>query len=385
MRISKENLKKLFLDDFVFEGKVIATNVKELREWVDVQLEADRATRNRVQSDIDLVDSIINRTRAEEEDILTLEEAIERNKELAEEEEKRSEAAAKEAQRRRRERIDLGFKDLQTLLKTDLTGAFEDFQRELEKVDEREKSLRESIGDVNQEISNYRKEIQEIKDEEGPVTEEQQEQINRYKERIGDATGTLGELRGELGELPDAINEVREAWDRQTKEMILDLATQRLAVGGLTSDELTALGRLAGPEGFDLIDESSARLIEGIGLAADAMDAAGGDSDIFLAILEDLQLGIGDTTAEVDALSEALNNLPTAALLALEFGTELPGLRSTRIPEFEEGVPTGVGLIPGGDTVTNEGDNFNLTINTSAPQEDIIADFRMMSAMGDTP
>ena len=60
-----------------------------------------------------------------------------------------------------------------------MTGAFEDFQRELEKVDEREKDLFESIGDVNEQIAEYRKEIQKIKDEEGPITESQQEQINR--------------------------------------------------------------------------------------------------------------------------------------------------------------------------------------------------------------
>ncbi len=281
-------------------GKSVAINADEITSLA-------QAERDKIQSDLELLRLARDKLDANQDEGRSLEELEKLNEELAEAEEerlKRSQQASRDRARFRQERINQEFKELQTIMKTDLTGAFQDFQRNLERVDEREKDLRESIFDVNQEIANYRKEIQEIKDEEGPITESQQEQINRYKERIGDATGKLGELRGELGEIPAAVKEVEEAWARQTEQMIFNLATQRLAQDGLTTEELKALGILAGPEGFGLIDKASQDLIEGIGLVGDALDM-GAEADVAISVLKFLQKTLIDTAGEFDNLVDS--------------------------------------------------------------------------------
>jgi chromosome segregation ATPase len=299
-----------------------------------------------------------------------------------------AEAAAKareKAEKALQESLQAQYDDLQKLLKMNLSQNYEDMVEKIEQVNEKQSELKERIADVNDEIAGYRAEIQEIKDEEGPVTAEQSERIGEYNERIAGATVTLGELKGELGEIPSAIDEVREAWDKQTKQMIFDLAAQRLAADGLTSEEMEALGKLAGPQGFDLIDESSQRMIEGIALAADEMSKAGDQSDIFIEVLKDIQEEMGNTEYSVEQLGEAINDLPTKWELAIEYSIgELPELRGKKLMEYESWNDAGIGnvAIPQSAPAGASNNNYNLTVNTSAPSEPIVSDFEMLAGLG---
>jgi hypothetical protein len=370
--------------------------------------------------------------------------AAKEERELADAERDAARAAEEQelAQKRLTKEINLHYQELQNILGLDLTGQYESMVEELERVDEQERNLKKQMGDVNERIAEYRKEIQKIKDEEGPLTEDQKDRIASYNKRIAEAQEQLGGLRGELNEIPEALEEVRQAWDRQTKQMIFDLTAQRLMLDGLTSEELAALGKLAGPQGFGLVDEASQRLIEGIGLAADKMDEQGDQSDILVDFLVDLQETIGDVETAVEDLGVALDDLPTETEVAVTLAVKgMPELRGKYIPEFDELMPQlrqGGGTLSGFDilgdrgpemvignqivpatqtrkyldaishlvripqelmasrqatytpspsyvtnnNVTNEGGNYNLHIHSSAPTENIVADFRMMKTLG---
>ena len=183
--------------------------------------------------------------------------------------------------------------------------------------------------------------------------------------------------------IKEKIESITEAWDAQTKRMIFDLAQQRLAQGGFTEEELTALSKLAGPSGLGLIDESAQRLIEAIGASASEMDAAGDQSGLFV---EDLM-----------RLQEQLNNVEGAArgmnteLRLMPANTRVGGVRA-----FQHGGSFVVGGQGGPDSqmvsfraspgervtvspqVTN---NMSLTIQSMADSEDLVGQFAMMKAL----
>jgi len=372
--------KKLFLDDYYREGILIASNTDELRAWVEEQLANEKS--------MEAVNDQMNATNWMSGELRTATKALtdaERDRVKTQEELEALAKAREKAEAALQERLKGEYDDLQKLLKMNLSQNYEDMVEKIEQVNEKESELRERIANVNEEIAGYRAEIQEIKDEEGPVTEEQSERIGEYNERIADATITLGDLQTELGDIPSAIDEVREAWDKQTKQMIFDLAAQRLAADGLTSEEMEALGKLAGPQGFDLIDESSQRMIEGIALAADEMSKAGDQSDIFIEVLKDLQTEFGNTEYSVEQLGEAINDLPTEWELAIKYNIgEIPELRGKKLLEQEQWGDIGIGniSIPQSAPAGASNNNYNLTVNTSAPSEPIIADFEMLAAMG---
>jgi DNA repair exonuclease SbcCD ATPase subunit len=307
----------------------------------------------------------------------------------------RAEKAAKRLARAQAE-INKEFSDLQLLIKTDLSKSYDEMLDDIDKVKESEKDLKERIAEVNSEIGEFRREIQEIKDEEGPVTEAQQDRIDGFKERISDAGGSIADLREELGKVPARVDEITEAWQRQTKELIFNLAVQRFQVDGLSKEELKVLATLAGPKGLGLIDEAGQAMIEIIAEAGDILDLTGDQSEIVSGLIVQVAEDITSVTGEAADLTTALEEM-TRDVWILRIEQDLFPRRAgrDRRPAFQEPAdPTEedwwdlirqsivVSATPIVSTSSvSEGDNLNLTINTSAPVEPIIADFRMMRAM----
>ncbi|GAH28778.1 unnamed protein product, partial [marine sediment metagenome] len=77
-----------------------------------------------------------------------------------------------------------------------------------------------------------------------------------YKVKVSDLVAEIEELEGkryltraqreDLVGLREELEKTTEAWDRYTRELIFDLAKQRLAIDGFTQEEIDALNRLAG-------------------------------------------------------------------------------------------------------------------------------------------
>jgi len=395
--------RPLFRSHFVKDGEVIAKTDAELIKWAESQREAAKA----IEKTVRIMEEEAGLHR---EIAYGLEQVTEDTEDLTEAKKKQE-----EIERRLQDAINQEYKDLQTLMGLDITGMYENMQRQLENVNEQESDLHERMEDVNKEIRNYRIEIQEIKDEEGPLTEEQKNRIAEYNEKIVEAQEKLGGLQVELGKIPDAIKEVEEAWDKQTKKMIFDLVSQRLAMGGLSSEELAALGKLAGPGGFGLIDESTQTLIEGLALATDAMDEGRISGDELVDVAMAIQDAFLNAKTEVNAFGNEVLNLPSEVVLSLTYDlSDIPVLRGKQLlrqygGDVQRGLPYLVGekgpelFIPDisgnilsnmmtkamgqvsssvTNTNTSYGDNLNLHIHTSAPSENVVADFRMLKAMG---
>ena len=288
------------------EGKILITEEEleqmregSIRSWVnlaDTMVVASKQTwefRNAQEAATDMVHqshmaiSDVYDERSEEVSLL--------------EEQRRQLEATREARREEKEMIDeqvMSEEELQRVreeiaeqmdtlslqMRTDLTGDFEAVREQVEQLTNRSKELKVKIGEL--EGQDY-------------LTEAQKEQLNEYRE--------------ELGEIPGAIDEVRDAWDLQTKNMIFNLAQQRLMIDGLTTDEMNALAKLAGPEGFGLLDQASVDLIGFIGGAADKMDEAtesGEDfSDAFVEAMIEAQEEIGSTEDDIDDLDMAISDL----------------------------------------------------------------------------
>lgn len=177
--------------------------------------------------------------------------------------------------------------ELKTLMSVGLTEGFEKAKDKTVELREEEATLIEKI-----------KELESITN----PTSAQQEDLEKYREKLGDVQGE--------------IDQVAEAWDRQTKQMIFNLAQQRLAMDGLTNEELSALAKLAGPQGFGLVDEAGQSLIETIAGSADALSAAGDQSDIFVdvlgqanAVVSDLTGSSADLQGELEGLGSTLDGI----------------------------------------------------------------------------
>ncbi len=381
--MEKFDIKKTpFLQNFSIAGTVIARSYEELEVWLEKA--------ERLQNLADGYTSDMEQMSGEIEEVAEVtEEAAEATEDLADAEER----AARKAQELARETaaINREFGNLQLLMKTDLSKSYDEMLADIDKVNESEKDLKERIGEVNSEIGEYRREIQDIKDEEGPVTEAQQERIDGFKERISDASGQIGDLREELGKVPGRVDEITEAWQRQTKELIFNLAVQRFQVDDLSKEELKVLATLAGPKGLGLVDEAGQAMINIIAEAGDILDLTGDQSEIVSGLIIQVADDITSVTGETANL--------TTALEAMTRDMWLVRIESELFPRFEgrHSRPQPVSVAPpdwwdlaggGGeiarDLITppaSEGDNLNLTINTSAPVEPIIEDFRMMRAM----
>jgi hypothetical protein len=255
----------------------------------------------------------------------------------------------------------------------------------------------------------------------------------------------LAELEAEYAERMESIrgeiDETTEAWSQQTKEIIFNLATQRLGIGGFTEEEIRALTTLAGPEGLGLLDEAGVALIEKVDLLSDAMSRSGDQSGLFAEDMVTLSEIMADPTQSAEDLAAAIRDIGSAVLesfptprfaqdpFAMQFGAGEqtsaadvgvfggrrqfggPVGRGRPVKVGERGeelfIPRSSGEIvsnrllsvlnslasalpiaapsmamasAGGSTTNNE---FRQTINTSAPVEPIAADFRLMALMGE--
>jgi hypothetical protein len=280
---------------------------------------------------------------------------------------------------------------------------------------------------------------------------EQKEAIAEVIEEIGifkDSTGDLVTQQGQdLTELEKTylekaqalvanLDEVTEAWDRQTKQLIFNLAVQRFGLDGIVTDEeLDAITQLAGPNGLGLIDEAGVALLDTMddlnealaqpgdqvhlitGAFSDihnsmvdpnqtAMDLAANIRDIGAATLElaklprfqafgTLGLGtfplsgdraqggpvrrgqayrVGETGEELFVPSQSGIVVPSALTKAL---TGLVTSATSAIPVA--GAGSTAGAAAGGTTEQN----FNMTVHTQAPAEQVAADFNLMALMGE--
>jgi hypothetical protein len=131
----------------------------------------------------------------------------------------------------------------------------------------------EKLAELNEEEENLLLQLEKF---EGKDPEKL---VGRWKKEYDDLQGKLEDVRGE-------IKRVQDAWSEQTKRMIFGLAQQALAVDGFTSEEMSALAKLAGPEGFGLVDQEGQEMIAMIGNAATEMALTGDQSDIFVAALQ---------------------------------------------------------------------------------------------------
>ena len=183
--------------------------------------------------------------------------------------------------------------------------------------------------------------------------------------------------------IKEKIESVTEAWDAQTKRMIFDLAQQRLAQGGFTEEELTALSKLAGPSGLGLIDESAQRLIEAIGASASEMDAAGDQSGLFVEDLMRLQEQLNNVEGAARGMNTELRLMPAntqvGGVQAFQHGGSFvvggQGGPDSQMVSFRASPGERVTVSP---QVTN---NLSLTIQSMADSEDLVGQFAMMKAL----
>ena len=300
--------------------------------------------------------------------------------------------------------------EIQLQISTDITPQFDDFKSKL--------------ADLNAEISSLEAErleaIASLTVEDIGDPEQIAEQRERLAELEADYAERMESIRGQ-------IDETTKAWSDQTKEILFNLATQRLGIGGFTEEEIDALTTLAGPEGLGLIDEAGVALIEKIDLLSDAMLASGNQSGLFAEDMVTLSEIMADPTQSAEDLAAAIRDIGSAVLESFptprfaqdpfamqfggqrQFGGSVGRGRPVRVGERGEElfIPRSSGqIIPnrllsalsslaaalpiaapsmamasaGGSTTNNE---FRQTINTSAPVEPIAADFRLMALMGE--
>jgi len=291
--------------------------------------------------------------------------------------------------------------------------------------------LTADIADQRQEISSL---SQEIKEAGGATEEIAASQQAKLAELEAEYAEKMESIRGE-------IDDTTEAWSQQTKEIIFNLATQRLGIGGFTEEEIRALTTLAGPEGLGLLDEAGVALIEKVDLLSDAMSRSGDQSGLFAEDMVALSEIMADPTRSAEELAAAIRDIGSAVLESFptprfaqdpfarqfgageqtsaadvgifggrrQFGGPVGRGRPVRVGERGEELfiprssgeivsnrllsvlnslasalpiaapPLAMAAAGEGSTTTNN----SMTINTSAPVEPIAADFNLLALMGE--
>jgi hypothetical protein len=203
----------------------------------------------------------------------------------------------------------------------------------------------------------------------------------------------LDDLRSKLGEAQQAVEDNAAAHDLATKNILFNLATQRAAMDGLTSDEMLFLGDLAASWG--LIDESSKTALEAVDGAL--TDLAEGDSiesvvSQVQAIKDNLDAINGDFTANI-GINVTGDHIPNidygdkkgggGGLMPIEnaFGGDYLVTSPTLFLAGEAGAER-VNISPLGDRdaggVVN---NFYLSINASRNETDLVSDVKMLAML----
>lgn len=299
-------------------GQVSAVTTDQLHELAE-------AERDKLDQDLELLKIAQDKINAGEEEGITLDQLIEKNKELVEEQEKLAQVE-----------IDQSIKRLKDLIGEDLTGDFEEFTTK--------------VGELTSEIETL--------------------------EAIGDPTEAQ---RQGLIDTNKELDKTIKKWREHTKQIVFNIAEQALAQDGFTKDEAKALAKTA--ETLGLVDAGFEALTEKIWEDAEALESGAVSSDDFAESMGLTVDELNDATIAADNLAIAIENIPTAKEIAITYIMEDLGIDSLR---GTRDIPT-AGVVAGGDTVTNSDiANYHLSIQTSAPTEDIISDFRIMEAMGST-
>jgi len=343
--------RPLFRSHFVKDGEVIAKTDAELIKWAESQREAAKAIEKTVQI-------------MEEEAGLHREIAygMEEQEGASEELTDATEDLRKEQEKLIQVRVDESFRNLKDLMKVDLTESFVEFQGKV-------RDLRGEISTL--EGMDY-------------LTEDQKNQLEESR---------------------DELDKTIKKWREYTSQVIFNIAAQALEREGLTEEEAIALAKSA--EGLGLVDEGYAALTESIYESADSLDYIGDQSDEFAGAMQRLVESLSDATLEADNLDEAIRRIPTAKTVTIrtsygihkrQYGGDvergLPYLVGEKGPELfipdisgnvlSNMMTKAMGQVSSSVTNTNTsyGDNLNLHIHTSAPTENVVADFRMLKAMG---
>ncbi len=255
------------------------------------------------------------------------------------------------------------------------------------------------------------------------------------EQQAADLTELESTYADKMGAARQEVEDTTQAWSDQTKEILFNLATQQLALGGFTGEELQLLRKLAGPEGLGLIDEAGVALLEFLDDVNTTLQAPGNQvpevqaamEAVFQAMVDPEQrieqltdriLGIGSALREVaqepllrDLIERGL--IPAATLPTRDAGGSvrrgqpyrvggtgeeifIPNQSGVIIPHNLSGALTsfltaatsaipiaGAGsanVAAGGGGTTQ---NYNMTINSQARSEQIAADFNLLALMGE--
>lgn len=225
--------------------------------------------------------------------------------------------------------------------------------------------------EITDSIESINETLDELHEKEKDLTSE----IVNFRREAGqtgvEASRELLLLKGELNGVQTEIREVTAAWDEQTKNMLFNMVQQRLAIDGFTAEEFAALGKLAGPEGFGLIDQAAADFIGEIDKSALSLDAAGDQSDIFVQDLLGLQTELSNAGLGVGKLADGINMLPEEITIKVNFEAgSVPNLSGTKVIKPPADVLRhlgGHGVVPAGfpnDSFMvglTTGEEFNVT------------------------
>jgi len=240
--------------------------------------------------------------------------------------------------------------EVSTLAAENWIDTFERSEQVVEAVD----SVKESLG--------------ELEAREKALTTE----IQNFERAIGqtgaEAAAEVGLMQIELFALQGEIRSVTAAWDEQTKSMLFNMVQQRLAIDGFTVEELSALTKLAGPEGFGLIDQAAVDFIGKVDESAAQLDAAGDQSDLFVKDLQDLQTEFLQAGTDVEALGESIEALPETISIEVKFNVgNFPNIPGSN---FGTGGQSTVGFHLGGHFIVPTGfPNDSFPIGVSSGEE----------------
>ena len=251
------------------------------------------------------------------------------------------------------------------------------------------------------------------------------EQFKDYAERVGELNTKIAELeaikeptkdqREDLEKTRKELIEVQKQWDMTTARIIFDLAEQRLAIDGLTEEELRALRKLAGPEGLGLIDKAAVELLDTIDVLAGGLDEAGDQSRDFAKRMVGLRDTLADSKSQADSIVATIRAMKSGTLTSPSTGhqTGTQFIQAGQRALVGEGGPEafvprkssifkGHGILGAINTLTSAMQTpalaaapsgfttsmtnvIDMNITTSASVDRMVRDFRAMEIVGTSP
>jgi len=235
--------------------------------------------------------------------------------------------------------LDQELSDLQTIIGGPLRDEEEDWI-------ERQGDLAENMADVQTEIDGIKAEMAALED--GGVSWWEQGDYDALAEE-------LGGLQGDYADLRQTYADERQAHLERTQGIVFDLLTQRAAMDGLTSDELTLLTTLA--ERWGMIDEDTANVMSTFDQALTDL-AGGGDVqaalDAVIGAFTTIIGTAGEGSTAIAAMRDRVAEL-YANLLALD-GTDVSAqVVVTTVPGGGYTPPINIPMAAGGSFVVPPG------------------------------